>query len=69
MLPGCPRGQTYRAFIDSPASLRQAFPSVLRCSGRVGRVLARLGARSNVGVRFGVRDDTLLWKNLGAEAL
>jgi hypothetical protein len=33
------------------------------------RALARLGARSKVGVRFGVRDDTLPLKNLGAEAL
>ena len=33
------------------------------------RAFARLGARSKVGVRFGVRDDTLLWKNPNAEAL
>ena len=33
------------------------------------RALARFGVRNNSGVRFGVLDDALLRKNLGAEAL
>ena len=33
------------------------------------RALARFGVRREVSARFGARHGTLLWKNLGAEAL
>src|SRR5882762_9846796 len=59
----------YRAFIDFTCKPTRSVPVSVTVLWACWRALARLGARSNVGVRFGVRGDTLLWKNPGAEAL